>query len=100
MASNPLADLIPAQYRKYVYLVAAAALFVYSVYQATEGDLEQFAVALLTALVPALAASNTPVTVPEAVDEVQDVAEETGVEVVPGEVVEDPSHYDGHGGVV
>lgn len=59
MTNNPLTELIPAQYRKYVYSVAAAAVFVYSIYLGTEGDWVAFAVALVSSLVPTLAASNT-----------------------------------------
>lgn len=59
MNSNPLTELIPAQYRKYVYLVAAAALFVYGIWQISAGDAKAFVVALASALVSGLAASNT-----------------------------------------
>ena len=59
MVSNPLTELIPAQYRKYVYLVAAAALFVYGLWQVSAGDVKAFVVALVSALVSGLAASNT-----------------------------------------
>lgn len=56
---NPLTELIPAQYRKYVYVAAAAAVFVYGLWQASEGDWQAFVVALVGSLVPTLAASNT-----------------------------------------
>lgn len=56
---NPLTDLIPAKYRMYLYAVAAAGLFVYSLWKASDGDWSAFAVALVGALAPALAASNT-----------------------------------------
>ncbi len=59
MASNPLTELIPAQYRKYVYVVAAAALFVYGLFQAADGDIRTFVISLVSALVSGLAASNT-----------------------------------------
>lgn len=63
--TNPLTDLVPAKYRKYVYVVAAAALFVFGLWQASEGDWKAFVLALVTALVPTLAASNTPPTLDE-----------------------------------
>lgn len=59
MATNPLTDLIPAQYRKLVYVVAAAALFVYGLYVVADGDIKAFVIALVSALVAGLAASNT-----------------------------------------
>lgn len=59
MATNPLTELIPAQYRKYVYVVAAAAVFVYGLWEASNGDIRAFVVSVVTALVAGLAASNT-----------------------------------------
>lgn len=59
MVSNPLTELIPATYRKYVYLVAAAALFVYGLWEVAAGDIRTFVVSLVSALVSGLAASNT-----------------------------------------
>lgn len=56
---NPLTELIPAQYRKYVYALATVAVFVYGLFQAAGGDWKTFAASLLGALVSALAASNT-----------------------------------------
>lgn len=58
MLSNPLTELIPAQYRRYVYLVAAAALFIYGLWEVSAGDIKSFLVALGSALVSGLAASN------------------------------------------
>ena len=55
---NPLTDIIPAAARKYVYLIAAAALFVYGIWQASAGDIRAFVIALVSALVSGLAASN------------------------------------------
>ena len=55
---NPLTDIIPAAARKYVYLIAAAALFVYGIWQVSDGDLRAFVIALVSALVSGLAASN------------------------------------------
>lgn len=57
--SNPLTELIPARYRKYVYLVAAAALLVYGLWEASAGDIRTFVVSVVSALVSGLAASNT-----------------------------------------
>lgn len=59
MATNPLTELIPAAYRKYVYLVAAAALLVYGLWEASAGDVRTFVVSVVSALVSGLAASNT-----------------------------------------
>jgi hypothetical protein len=66
MITNPLTELIPAQYRRYVYGLAALAALVLSGWQASEGDWNAFVGGLLAALVPALAASNTS---PEPKDE-------------------------------
>jgi len=54
-----LIDIIPARARKYLYAALAAALAVYGIWQATEGDWTQFSVALTTAIVNIMAASNT-----------------------------------------
>lgn len=59
MVSNPLTELIPAAYRKYVYLVAAAALFLYGLWEVAAGDIRTFVISLVSALVSGLAASNT-----------------------------------------
>jgi len=83
--NNPLADLIPARYRRYVYAVAALAALVYGVYQASGGDWKEFVAALFATLIPLLAASNTPASRPE----IEEAAEE---------LVEDEGQYfDGHG---
>lgn len=60
MATNPLTDLIPPQYRRYVYGLAVLAALIFSGWQAAEGDWTVFVAGLLATLVPALAASNTP----------------------------------------
>lgn len=57
--SNPLTELIPAKARKYVYGIVFLAAIVFSLYQASEGDWEIFVGGLITALVNALALSNT-----------------------------------------
>lgn len=56
---NPLTELIPAKYRKYVYYVAAGALFVYSLWEASEGNIETFVVSIVTSAVAGLAGANT-----------------------------------------
>lgn len=80
MATNPLTELIPAQYRRYVYLVAAAALLVYGIWEASGGDVRAFVVALVSSLVSGLAASNTN--------------PQVDVEGLP-----EDAYYDGHGEV-
>lgn len=56
---NPFTDLLPAAARRYVYAVAALALLVFSLWQASQGDWAAFVSSLLATLVPLLAASNT-----------------------------------------
>jgi hypothetical protein len=57
---NPLTDLIPPRYRKYVYAVAALVVIVWGAWQASGGDWGTFAGALAAAIFPGLlAASNT-----------------------------------------
>lgn len=58
--SNPLTDVLPAKARKYLYAVAFVLLLIFTVYQASKGDWEQFVGGLLATFVPLLAASNTP----------------------------------------
>ena len=58
---NPLVDLIPAKYRKYVYAIATAAALIFGVWQASNGDWTVFAASLVTALTTGLATSNTNV---------------------------------------
>lgn len=60
---NPLSlltDLMPPKARRYVYAVAAAALFIYGLWEVSAGDVRSFGVALGSALVASLAAANTP----------------------------------------
>lgn len=57
---NPLTDALPANVRRYLYAAAFLAAIVYGAWQASAGDWNAFVVSLLAALVPALAASNTP----------------------------------------
>lgn len=54
-----LFDVIPVKYRRLAYLLATLALFVYGVWEASNGDWGTFAGSLLTALVTALAAGNS-----------------------------------------
>lgn len=56
---NPLTDLIPAKYRKYLYALVSLAAVVYGVYEASNGDWKQFAVALVGLAASALAHANT-----------------------------------------
>lgn len=56
---NPLTDLIPAKYRKYLYAAVSLAAFVYGIYEAADGDWKQFAIALVGAAASALAHANT-----------------------------------------
>jgi hypothetical protein len=86
---NPLSlltDLLPAKARKYVYAIAAAALFVYGLWEVSAGDVRSFVVSVVSALVATLAAANTPASRPE----VKEAAEEL--------IVEDGLYLDGHGG--
>lgn len=57
--ANPLTDLIPAKARKYVYGVVLLAALVFGAWQASEGNIEVFVGSVITALVNALALSNT-----------------------------------------
>lgn len=57
--SNPLTDLIPAAARKYVYGIVALAAVVFSVWQASDGNWTTFIGGIISALVNALALSNT-----------------------------------------
>jgi len=57
--TNPLTDIIPAAARKYVYAVVTLAALALAAWQASDGNLETFIGSLVTALVTALAASNT-----------------------------------------
>lgn len=56
---NPLTELIPALYRRRVYLFAGAAMFLYGLWEAAAGDIRTFVISLVSALVSGLAASNT-----------------------------------------
>lgn len=58
---NPLTEIVPAKARKKVYAVLTLALLVFTVYQASAGDWDQFVGGLLLALTTGTAASNTDV---------------------------------------
>lgn len=58
---NPLTDLVPAQYRKYIYLAASVASTVYGIWQATNHNWSAFAAGVVGALVTALAHGNVKV---------------------------------------
>lgn len=70
---NPLFELIPAPARKWLYAIVSAAAFVFSVYQAAQGDWATFVASLVPALTGALAASNT--NVPPKVDPIEDAVD-------------------------
>ena len=104
MTANPLtllADLIPPVARKYVYALTAAALFIYSLWEVSNGDVKSFLIALGSALVATLATANTPASPAEvkeaAVELVEEdpeaVLEEAGYDVDPDA---DDTRYDGH----
>ncbi len=66
--NNPLTDVLPTKARKITYAVAFVALLVWSAVQAAEGDWSKVVGGVLTALVPLLAASNTPPPLSEIAD--------------------------------
>lgn len=76
MVTNPLTELIPPTARKYVYGLAVLAALVLATWQASQGDWAVFTGALLAALVPALAASNTPASKPEIEEAAVDLLED------------------------
>lgn len=59
MTQNPLTDLIPARYRKYLYALAFVASFVYAIYEANGHDWQRTIGALVGAVLAALAHGNT-----------------------------------------
>lgn len=60
MTTNPLHDVVPARARKYVYAIVAFAAIAVGAWEASQGDVGTFIASLVTALVTAMAASNTP----------------------------------------
>ncbi len=57
---NILTDVIPARYRRYVYAAVTLAALVWGAWEASQGDWQVFVGSLISALVTATAASNTP----------------------------------------
>lgn len=102
MTVNPLsllADVIPAKARKYVYALVATALFVYSLWEVSGGDIKSFLIALGSSLVTALAAANTPASTAEvtdaAVDLVKDEPEVVAEALADKDSVDDSYGYRG-----
>lgn len=62
MSTNPLVDVIPAAYRKYLYALLFLAGLGIAAWQAADGNWKVFVGALVTAIVHGLAASNTATT--------------------------------------
>lgn len=56
---NPLTDVLPPKVRRYVYAVVTLAALVWSAWQFSGGDWQEFVGGLIAALVTATAASNT-----------------------------------------
>ena len=71
--SELLRDLLPAKVRLWIYLVLAVAALVFTVWQATEGDVVEFIGGLVTALSGALAAGNTTLPVEAAPNEQNEI---------------------------
>lgn len=59
---NALVNMLPPQGRKILYGVLAAALSIYAIWQAVDGDWTQFSVSIATALVNIMAAGNVDTT--------------------------------------
>jgi hypothetical protein len=57
---NPLTDILPARVRRVAYALLFVASLLFAAWQAADGDWLQFAGGLVTALLGATAASNTP----------------------------------------
>lgn len=66
MTKNPLTNIIPMKYRKYLYALAFVAAFVYAVYEANGHDWKRTAGALVGAVLAALAHGNATPTQPAA----------------------------------
>lgn len=58
-----LVDLIPAKARKVLYAVLSAGVAVYGIWQATEGNWDEFTVSVITSLTGLMATANTDVQV-------------------------------------
>lgn len=99
MMTNPLAEVIPAKYRRYVYLVAAALLFGYALWEVAAGDIRTFIVSIVSSLVSGLAASNTPasrVEVTEAAVELVEDEPQVVQDALDAEDAERGQFFDGH----
>jgi hypothetical protein len=59
---NALLTMIPPKARKVLYAVLAAALAVYAIWEAVDGDWTQFGIAVTTAMVQIMAAGNVDTT--------------------------------------
>ena len=55
---NPLTDVIPARYRRFVYAAAFVASAAVTAYEAANGDWRRALLPFLTTLTSALSASN------------------------------------------
>jgi len=49
---------IPAKYRFYIYAIGTLALAVYAIWEAAHGDIKQFVISLVSAVVTTIAAGN------------------------------------------
>lgn len=58
---NPLRDIVPAKYRRYVYAVIGLVAIGWSAYQGSDGDWRSLVGGLIVALTHLTAASNTNV---------------------------------------
>lgn len=58
---NALVELMSAKARKYTYAVLSAAVAVYGIWEASQGEWQTFAVGIVTALVGLMATANTHV---------------------------------------
>lgn len=60
MRRNPLTDVLPASARQVLYAVLFVLALAFAAWQASGGDWLEFAGGLVTALMSATAAANTP----------------------------------------
>jgi hypothetical protein len=56
---KPLIDIVSAKARKYIYAVLSAAVAVYGLWEASQGDWRAFGVAVATTVVALMATANT-----------------------------------------
>ena len=57
---NPFTDIVSPELRKALYLAAFMVALLIGLWQAAEGDWLKFVASVASALIPLLAASNTP----------------------------------------